>query len=258
MLASIVHIVKGDWMSLVHALTEMDVIRAGTNIQRVTMGLEDASGGVEFKDGIPDVKSNKVLGKIWSVALEHHFRMPPYYTLVLHYLASLEGLAIVADKNFKTFEVAYPNVVDYYQKIVVLNRRKEFQWQKLSLFLRVGATRKAPLNYSPVRVNDGASLIRMMISKEAISFRQQHCKATTDALYQGMLEVIRQDISITQHSSQLRLRSGPNNRDLIVFFKIFDSVRRDPVLTLRFCWAFFYPVHDSFSFAMPSNFSLSV
>jgi len=25
----------------------------------------------------------KVLGKIWTVALKYHFRMPPYYTLVL-------------------------------------------------------------------------------------------------------------------------------------------------------------------------------
>lgn len=33
----------------------------------------------------------KVLGKIWTVALKHHFRMPPYYTLVLRSLASLEG-----------------------------------------------------------------------------------------------------------------------------------------------------------------------
>lgn len=37
MLASIVHIVNGDWASLVHSLTEMDVIRPGTNIRRVTM-----------------------------------------------------------------------------------------------------------------------------------------------------------------------------------------------------------------------------
>lgn len=33
----------------------------------------------------------KVLGKIWSIALKYHFRMPPYYTLVLRSLASLEG-----------------------------------------------------------------------------------------------------------------------------------------------------------------------
>lgn len=44
MLASIVHIVNGDWPSLVHALTEMDIIRAGTNIQRVTLVLDRLSG----------------------------------------------------------------------------------------------------------------------------------------------------------------------------------------------------------------------
>ncbi|KAK3035360.1 hypothetical protein RJ639_033644, partial [Escallonia herrerae] len=90
MLASILHIVYGDWASLVHALSDMDVVRPGTSIQRVTMDLEDALGEVEFKDGIPDVKFSRVLGKIWSVALKHHMRMPPYYTLVLRSLASLE------------------------------------------------------------------------------------------------------------------------------------------------------------------------
>jgi len=37
MLASIVHIVNGDWASLIQALTEMDVVRPGTNLWRVTM-----------------------------------------------------------------------------------------------------------------------------------------------------------------------------------------------------------------------------
>lgn len=37
MLASIVHIVNGDWSSLLQALAEMDVVRPGTNIRRVTM-----------------------------------------------------------------------------------------------------------------------------------------------------------------------------------------------------------------------------
>lgn len=36
MLASIVHIVNGDWASLVRALTDMDVVRPGTNIRLVT------------------------------------------------------------------------------------------------------------------------------------------------------------------------------------------------------------------------------
>ncbi|PIN07456.1 putative unusual protein kinase [Handroanthus impetiginosus] len=153
MLASIVHIVNGDWASLVHDLTEMDVIRPGTNIRRFTMDLEDALGDVEFNNGMPDVKFSRVLGKIWSLALKYHCRMPPYYVLVLRSLASLEGLAVAVDPTFKTFEAAYPYVV---QKLlvdnsaatrrilhsVVFNRRREFQWHKLAAFLRVGATRK--------------------------------------------------------------------------------------------------------------------
>lgn len=37
MLSSIVHIVNGDWSSLVQDLADMDVTRAGTNIRHVTM-----------------------------------------------------------------------------------------------------------------------------------------------------------------------------------------------------------------------------
>ncbi|KAL2925175.1 hypothetical protein RDABS01_028786, partial [Bienertia sinuspersici] len=90
MLASIIHIVNGDWASLVLALFEMDVIRPGTSTRLVTMELENSLGEVKFNDGIPDVKFSKVLGKIWSVALKYHFRMPPYFTLLLRSLASLE------------------------------------------------------------------------------------------------------------------------------------------------------------------------
>lgn len=39
MLASIVHIVNGDWGALVYDLTEMDVVRPGTNPRRVKMVL---------------------------------------------------------------------------------------------------------------------------------------------------------------------------------------------------------------------------
>lgn len=152
MLASIVHIVNGDWASLVYDLTEMDVVPPRTNLRRVTMDLEDALGEVTFKDGIPDIKFSRVLGKIWSVAFKYHFRMPPYYTLVLRSLASLEGLAIAADGTFKTFQAAYPYVV---QKLLsdnslgtrrilyqaIFNKRKEFQWHKIAVFLKLASAR---------------------------------------------------------------------------------------------------------------------
>lgn len=256
MLASIVHIVNGDWASLVCALTDMDVVRSGTNIRLVTLELEQALGEVEFKDGIPDVKFSRVLGKIWSVAFKYHFRMPPYYTLVLRSLASLEGLAIAADPNFKTFEAAYPFVV---RKLltensvasrnilhsVLLNRKKEFRWQRLSLFLRVGATRKAlqsvasknetspdhlpnkaggvfdianlVLRLLPSKdgvvlrrllmTADGASLIKAMVSKEAKPFRQHLCEIIADIMCQRVIKLFGQGITVSRYSQA----NGPGN-----------------------------------------------
>jgi len=60
----------------------------------------------------------KVLSKIVNVALKYQLRMPPYFTLVLRSLACLEGLAAAGDPNFKTFEAAYPFVV---QKLITEN-----------------------------------------------------------------------------------------------------------------------------------------
>ncbi|KAK6228173.1 hypothetical protein SCA6_000513 [Theobroma cacao] len=264
MLASIVHIVNGDWSSLIEALTEMDVVRPGTNTRRITMDLEDALGEVEFKDGIPDVKFSRVLGKIWTVALKYHFRMPPYYTLVLRSLASLEGLAVAADPGFKTFEAAYPYVVCKLltensaatRKIlhsVVLNKKKEFRWERMALFLRVGATRKSlqwvvassgetSIDNLPNGTNgvfdvaylllrllpskdgvvlrrlimtaDGASLVRAVVSKEAKVFRFQLCRIIADILCQWMFESLGQIVPASQYSYHLRLAGGPENREL--------------------------------------------
>ncbi|KAJ4972343.1 hypothetical protein NE237_005442 [Protea cynaroides] len=263
MLASIIHIVNGDWASLVHALTEMDVARPGTNIRRVTMDLENALGEVELRDGIPDIKFSRVLAKIWSVAQKYQFRMPPYYVLLLRSLASFEGLALAADKGFKTFESAYPYVV---QKLltdnspamrgilhsVVFNKRKEFQWQKLALFLRVGTTRKGlrqltmptndtSLEYNPEGHNgidvanlvlrllaskdgavlrrllmtaDGASLVRAMVSKEAIFFRQQITRALADVIYQWLNKILEWSYTGGQYNSGTRYASGPQGKDV--------------------------------------------
>lgn len=261
MLASIVHIVNGDWASLVNALIDMDMVRPGTNIRLVTMELEQALGEVEFKDGIPDVKFSRVLGKILSVAFKYHFRMPAYYTLVLRSLASFEGLAIAADKKFKTFEAAYPYVVRKLltensaatRKIlhsVLLNRKKEFQWQRLSMFLRVGATRKGlqlvtsnsetSPDQSPnkaagtfdiayliltilpskdgvalrrlLMTADGASIIRAMVSKEGKVIRQQLCKVIADALCQWMIKLCGQGVTDTQYP-RVMLANGTSNKE---------------------------------------------
>lgn len=303
MLASIVHIVNGDWASLVHALTDMDVVRPGTNMRRVTMDLEDSLGEVEFKDGIPDVKFSRVLGKIWAVAFKYHFRMPPYYTLLLRSLASFEGLAVAGDPKFKTFEAAYPHVVrklltdnssDMRRILhsVVLNKKKEFQWKKLALFLRIGATTKGIKSVEGTYIGrsptvptsifgvtnlvfrllqskdgavlrrllmtvDGASLVRAMVSKEAVIFRQSLSRIISNVLYESIYDAVEGRLATRQYGSRATLESGAENfsrlstpnsgyksimrdrRLKVIFFKILESARKDRLLMLKFCWASF-------------------
>ncbi|KAH0462721.1 hypothetical protein IEQ34_010296 [Dendrobium chrysotoxum] len=168
MLASIIHIAYGDWGALVCDLASMDVVRPGTNLRRVTADLVEALGEIDYRDGIPDIKFSLVLGKIWSIALKYHFRMPPYYTLVLRSLASLEGLAVAADSNFKTFHAAYPYVVKKLlydnsastRRIlysVIFNGRRELQWKKILLFLKGGSLRGGPMGISMSASNVPAS-----------------------------------------------------------------------------------------------------
>lgn len=133
---------------------------------------------------------------------------------------------------------------------MLLNRRKEFQWQRLSLFLRVGATRKAfqlvssnsetsvdhvsnkttdtfDVAYLVLRLlpskdgvairrlimtADGASLIKAMVSKEGKFFRQQLCKIIVDVLCQRMIKLLGQGIKVTQYSRVI-LANGPSNKE---------------------------------------------
>ncbi|KAI3705549.1 hypothetical protein L1987_75788 [Smallanthus sonchifolius] len=208
MLGSIIHIVNGDWASLIGSLAEMDVVRPGTNLSRVTMELENAMDEVEFKDGIPDVRFSRVLGKVWAIALKYHFRMPPYYTLLLRSLASFEGLAMAGDPNFNTFEDSYPYVVRKLltdnsldtRKIlhaVVLNKRKELQWKKVAFFLRIGATSKglqlasksgASIQDPSNRVPDTVNLaLNLLLSKDGVVVRRLLMTADGTSLIRGIV-----------------------------------------------------------------------
>ncbi|CAL4885876.1 unnamed protein product [Urochloa decumbens] len=247
MLASIVHIVNGDWASLVYDLTEMDVVPPNTNLRRVTMDLEDALGEVTFEEGIPEIKFSKVLGKIWSVAFKYHFRMPPYYTLVLRSLASLEGLAVAADGTFKTFQAAYPYVV---RKLLsdnslatrrllnqaIFNRRKEFQWQKINTFLKLASARSnfkynsASLSEPDTKDVNVASLVEISGSLDRATAAPERALHTANLCVRLLLSkdsaVIRRLIMTADAKSLAR---DLISRDALMFRVLLSKVMADVI-----------------------------
>lgn len=46
-----------------------------------------------------------------KLAVKYRFRLPPYYTLIVRSLATLEGVALKADPRFKIIKAAFPIVL---------------------------------------------------------------------------------------------------------------------------------------------------
>lgn len=108
---------------------------------------------------------------------------------------------------------------------------------------------------------DGSSLVRAVVSKEASFFRQEICMVVANILYQWMTAALAKVVNITQFRSQVVLAStakstqiGPPTIDTsnidsqsflrdrrlkIIVLKALHSARKDPVLMLRFCWTSF-------------------
>eukprot|EP00897_Mesotaenium_endlicherianum_P002668 jgi/Mesen1/2429/ME000157S01570 len=160
MLAAIAHLVNAEWALLTQDLDAMDVLKPSTDRRAITQALEQALGAgptAVVKDGIPNINFGQVTSELWKIALRFRFKLPPYYTLVLRSLASLEGIGLAVDPGFKVFAYAYPYV------------------------LRRLLTNNSPSSRAVLRQNL-SSLAESFTSPEAASLRWRLATALADAL----------------------------------------------------------------------------
>eukprot|EP00249_Psilotum_nudum_P021892 c28292_g1_i1 orf=189-3473(+) len=210
MLAAVAHIVNADWKGFVNDLADMDVLPPEIDRFTIYMEIENSLGDMVPVDGLPNVKFTKVFSIIVRIAARHQFKMPGYFILVLRSIASLEGLALAVDPDFKVFALSYPYVV---QRLLtdksmaardvlaslVLNEKKEFQWDRLASFailahqqsLKRSALESGfelqempPSNYKAQGTNPEmlVQLLSLLISKDGTSLRRLVLTADTYAL----------------------------------------------------------------------------
>eukprot|EP00793_Prasinoderma_coloniale_P002556 PRCOL_00002038-RA len=164
MLAALAHMANAEWRPLTDDLAAMEVLPPWADRGEVAMALEDALGtgsdlerplstgndGLSSGDdgdvGLP-LRFGPVAAALIQVALRFRFRLPPYYTLVLRSLTTLEGIALAADENFRIFSAAYPYVL---RRVVtdncaetrsvlrqlLLTDRGELRWGRIEAFAR--------------------------------------------------------------------------------------------------------------------------
>ncbi|KAJ7559302.1 hypothetical protein O6H91_04G078600 [Diphasiastrum complanatum] len=228
MIAAVAHLVNGEWGFLTDDLAEMDVLKPTTDWFGVRLALEDAFSGLVMKNGLPDFRFSQMAGKLFKIALKFRFQLPAYYTLVLRSIASLEGMALAVDPNFKVFARTYPFVLRRLLhdnsppmrcvlRSLLLNSKREFRWDRISAFVTVvnpisstvatGTSDKSTQNlmtsmWKIMTSKDGIvirrilleadtpSLAEAFISEGALTFRQKAAALLADSFFQSGKKII--------------------------------------------------------------------
>ncbi|KAL2623662.1 hypothetical protein R1flu_003867 [Riccia fluitans] len=188
MLAAIAHLVNGEWACLANDLGDMDVLKPTTDRFALRLALERVFGDgpdAVVKNGQTNINFGQVTKKLWEIALKFRLRLPPYYTLVLRSLASLEGIALTVDPSYKVFASAYPYVVKRLltdnsratRKVLlslVLNDKKELRWDKIASILKTSRG-EAP-------VTQGTEVVDISEPTQAAAVERNGRKKTSMAL----------------------------------------------------------------------------
>eukprot|EP00898_Chlorokybus_atmophyticus_P001544 jgi/Chlat1/2390/Chrsp17S08736 len=201
MFAAIVHLVNAEWRELSYDFTNMDVLARYVNRDEFTKALELAftSNGVPLitEDGIPQLRFGQVSKILVKLALRFRFRLPPYYAIVLRSLATLEGIAVSADPDFKIFASAYPYVVrrllsdDSFEMRALLKqllfgpdgRLRLKRALALSAFASKNATEATELQ------PQASSLVNTLLSPQGAGFRQTMLESDMEKLAESLLSV---------------------------------------------------------------------
>lgn len=88
----------------------MGLLPASASREQVAAKLE-TDIAPSIMPGSPALRLGPLMAALLSVAYKFRFHLPPYYTLVMRSLASLEGIAMSVDPSFYVFEATYPFVL---------------------------------------------------------------------------------------------------------------------------------------------------
>ncbi|KAL4447963.1 hypothetical protein ABPG75_005182 [Micractinium tetrahymenae] len=141
MMSALVHLGLGEWEKLVGDMEALDLLRPGTDKEQLAVDLRreftaviaeaEAEGGGSSSSGMiaedePHLQAvlpllsltttalsfGTLTRVLFRIAFRYKFLLPSYFPLVLRAVASLEGVALSVDKNFKLISAGMPVVLN--------------------------------------------------------------------------------------------------------------------------------------------------
>ncbi len=109
---AIVHLVNRDFEGLGRDFVKLEFLTPDTDLTPIIPALSDVFNSSLGASGtnIADLDFKSVTDQLSGVMYEFPFQVPAYYALILRSLATLEGIAISVDPEFKVLAKAYPYV----------------------------------------------------------------------------------------------------------------------------------------------------
>lgn len=133
MMAALVHVGLGEWARLVDDLRQLDLLKPGTDQEQLAKDLEKeftavvAAAAPADSSTSPEALSSQLpllslqtsslsfrvlAGVLFRVSYKYRFLLPSYFPLVVRSIASLEGVALLVDPNFKLVAAGMPVVLN--------------------------------------------------------------------------------------------------------------------------------------------------
>lgn len=109
---AIVHLVNRDFDGLGRDFVKLEFLTPDTDLRPIIPAISqvfNSSLGIAGTN-IADMDFKSVTDQLSGVMYEFPFQVPAYYALILRSLATLEGIAISVDPDFKVLAKAYPYV----------------------------------------------------------------------------------------------------------------------------------------------------
>jgi predicted unusual protein kinase regulating ubiquinone biosynthesis (AarF/ABC1/UbiB family) len=109
---AIVHLVNRDFDGLGRDFVKLEFLTPDTDLTPIIPALSQVfnSSLAASSTNIADLDFKSVTDQLSGVMYEFPFQVPAYYALILRSLATLEGIAISVDPDFKVLAKAYPYV----------------------------------------------------------------------------------------------------------------------------------------------------
>jgi len=123
MLSSILHMSNGDWRGFVDDLDQLELLKPTVRKEDLERDFDEMMGKSTFKN------FSKLLKVMAKLGVKYKFTLPPFYVLVVRSLATLEGIALQVDSEFKIVSAAVP------QALVVLSESEALPTELFQSYL---------------------------------------------------------------------------------------------------------------------------